>query len=173
MGTGFTGGALPGFTNADGGDIAKRTVLGIAELPEVWSGRAQQGGAMSLANEKPVAFIITRDRKAAQAFYGGVLGLPFMFDDGFAAVYNLAGSPLRITELADHQPSPHPVLGWMVGDIVAMVTALKNRGVTFNIDQGMGQDDLGIWTAPGGAAKVAFFSDPDGNGLSLTEARSP
>jgi catechol 2,3-dioxygenase-like lactoylglutathione lyase family enzyme len=125
---------------------------------------------MSLANVKPVTFVITRDRKASQSFYGDVLGLPFIADDGFAAIYDLAGSPLRITEVPDHQPGAHPVLGWMVDDIVATVTALKARDVVFNIYDGMGQDELGIWTAPDCAAKVAFFNDPDGNGLSLTQA---
>jgi catechol 2,3-dioxygenase-like lactoylglutathione lyase family enzyme len=124
---------------------------------------------MSLSSAPPVCFIITRDRAAAQAFYGDVLGLPFVGDDGFAAIYALAGSQLRITELPDHAPSPHPVLGWSVKDIEAVVRDLSGKGVTFSIYEGMGQDALGIWTAPDGSAKVAFFNDPDGNGLSLTE----
>lgn len=124
---------------------------------------------MPLAICKPVSFIITRDRKAADAYYGGVLGLKFIVDDGFASVYDLAGSPLRVTQIPDHQPSPHPVLGWIVDDISASVTELSANGVDFHIYDGMGQDDQGIWTAPDGSAKVAFFSDPDGNGLSLTE----
>lgn len=124
---------------------------------------------MSLANKTPVTFIITRDRKAAEHYYGSVLELPFLFDDGFAAVFDLAGAPLRITEVAGHIPSAHPVLGWQVDDIVATVTALRDRGVAFTIYDGMGQDELGIWTAPDGKAKVAFFNDPDGNALSLTQ----
>lgn len=126
---------------------------------------------MPLSICKPVSFIITRDRKAAESFYGKVLGLEFVVDDGFAAVYDLAGSPLRVTEVPDHRPGAHPVLGWMVDDIVASVEELVAKGVTFNIYEGLGQDALGIWTAPDGSAKVAFFNDPDGNGLSLTEAR--
>lgn len=125
---------------------------------------------MSLAGYKAVSFIFTRDRKAAEAYYRNVLGLPFLVDDGFASVFDLVGAPLRITEIPDHVPGAHPALGWMVDDIVAAVTALKAKGVVFNIYEGMGQDELGIWTAPGGSAKVAFFNDPEGNGLSLTEA---
>ena len=124
---------------------------------------------MSLANATPVTFVITRDRKVAEAFYGGTLGLPRLPGDDFAAVYDLAGVPLRLTEVPDHTPAPHPVLGWLVTDIVATVQALTARGVVFTIYPGMGQDALGIWTAPDGVAKVAFFSDPDGNGLSLTQ----
>jgi len=41
--------------------------------------------------------------------------------------------------------------------------------VTFKIYEGFGQDENGIWSPPGGGAKVAWFSDPDGNVLSLTQ----
>jgi catechol 2,3-dioxygenase-like lactoylglutathione lyase family enzyme len=125
---------------------------------------------MPLNGATPVTFVITRDRDAAEAFYGGVLGLPRLPGDDFAAVYDLAGVPLRLTEVADHVPSPHPVLGWRVADIERTVRVLAARCVRFNIYDGMGQDALGIWTSPDGAARVAFFNDPDGNGLSLTAA---
>lgn len=72
--------------------------------------------------------------------------------------------------MPDHRPSAHPVLGWQVPDIEAAVEALAARGVDMNVYEGMGQDDLGIWTSPDGKAKVAFFNDPDGNGLSLTQS---
>jgi catechol 2,3-dioxygenase-like lactoylglutathione lyase family enzyme len=124
---------------------------------------------MTLASQTPVTFIITCDRKIAEPFYGETLGLPLLVDDGFAAVFDLAGVPLRVTEVPGHTPSAHPVLGWQVADIVATVTELGARGVIFTIYDGMGQDELGIWTAPDGKAKVAFFNDPDGNGLSLTQ----
>jgi catechol 2,3-dioxygenase-like lactoylglutathione lyase family enzyme len=122
-----------------------------------------------LSDCKPVSFIITKNRKASEAFYGNVLGLHQLPGDDFAAVFDLAGVPLRITEIPDWTPTAHPVLGWSVQDIVSTVKALKVNGVTFNIYPGMGQDDLGIWTSPDGKAKVAFFNDPDGNGLSLTQ----
>lgn len=108
-------------------------------------------------------------RPGREAFYRDVLGLRFVADDGFAAVFDLDGAPLRITEIPDHEPGPHPVLGWMVDDIEATVRELADRGVVFTVYEGMGQDALGIWTAPDGSAKVAFFADPDGNGLSLTQ----
>ncbi len=125
---------------------------------------------MTLEAQTPITFIITNDRKIAEPFYRDVLGLPFVTDDGFAAVFDLAGVPLRITEVPGHTPSAHPVLGWQVEDIVATVEALSARGVAFTIYERMGQDALGIWTAPDGFAKVAFFNDPDGNTLSLTQA---
>ncbi|AOG01095.1 glyoxalase-like domain protein [Blastomonas sp. RAC04] len=124
---------------------------------------------MPLSSAKPVTFINTASRAASEPFYRDVLGLPFVADDGFAAVFDLPGAVLRITELQDYQPAPHPALGWMVDDIAATMQALIERGVTPTIYEGFGQDALGIWTAPDGVAKVAWFNDPDGNVLSLTQ----
>lgn len=124
---------------------------------------------MPLADARPIAFVITKDRKVAEHFYERMLGLKRLPGDDFAAVFDLAGSPLRLTEVPDHTPSAHPVLGWQVGDIEATVDALAAKGVTMTIHEGMGQDARGIWTAPDGSSKVAFFADPDGNGLSLTQ----
>ncbi len=72
--------------------------------------------------------------------------------------------------MAGRQPLPHPVLGWNVDDIVTAVQALRARGVTFTIHEGFGQDALGIWTAPAGRTRLAFFADPDGNVLTLSQA---
>ena len=85
---------------------------------------------MSLAESRPITFVITRDRETAEAFYGETLGLRRLPGDDFAAVYDLAGVPLRITEVPDHQPSPHPVLGWEVPDIEAAVDSLAAKGVS-------------------------------------------
>jgi catechol 2,3-dioxygenase-like lactoylglutathione lyase family enzyme len=124
---------------------------------------------MPLADAPPIAFIVTRDRKVAEPFYGETLGLRRLPGDDFAALFDLAGVKLRLTEVAAHAPAQHPVLGWQVADIAAAVQALSAKGVAMTIYEGLGQDELGIWTSPDGAAKVAFFPDPDGNVLSLTE----
>jgi catechol 2,3-dioxygenase-like lactoylglutathione lyase family enzyme len=124
---------------------------------------------MPLAQARPVAMITTRDRKAAEPFYAEALGLARKGDDGFAALFDLAGTTLRLTEVPDYQPTGHPVLGWQVDDIQAVVAALAGKGVTMIIYPGLGQDERGIWTAPDGSCKVAFFNDPDGNALSLTQ----
>jgi len=121
------------------------------------------------ADAAAVAFVLTRDRAASEAFYLDTLGLPFIADDGFAAVFDLNGARLRITHIPDHAAAPHPVLGWRVSDIRTAVAGLKARGVEMIVYPGMGQDEAGIWTAPGGVAHVAFFADPDGNVLSLTQ----
>lgn len=122
-----------------------------------------------LGNEQSVGFILTRDRAAAKAWYCDVLGLRLKWEDPFGTVLDMNGATLRLTEIPDHKASPHPVLGWEVNDIAATITTLVERGVVMTIYEGFGQDSLGIWTAPDGRAKVAWFNDPDGNALSLAQ----
>lgn len=122
-----------------------------------------------LKSAKVMTFIATADRARAKAFYAGTLGLPLTSEDQFAAVFETDSRMLRISEVKEFRPAGHTVLGWDVPDIAAAVTALKAKGVAFNIYDGFGQDALGIWTAPGSAAKVAWFNDPDGNVLSLAQ----
>lgn len=124
---------------------------------------------MPLNNAKPIAMITTADRKRAEAFYGETLGLKSLGDDGFAALFDLAGTTMRLTEVPGYTAGPYPLLGWDVDDIEAAVTELTAKGVTMNIYEGLGQDERGVWTAPGSVCKVVFFNDPDGNGLSLTQ----
>src|ERR1700758_1627729 len=100
------------------------------------------------ASAKAMNFIITRDRAKAIAFYRDVLGFPLVSQDMFAAVFDLNGTMLRISDVETHKPTPHTVLGWDVPDIAAAAKALAAKGVTFNIYEGFGQDELGIWTSP-------------------------
>lgn len=126
---------------------------------------------MSLpADSAPVSFILTADRVQAKPFYAGVLGLKMLHEDDFAATFDLgSGATMRLTDLPGHAAANHTVLGWKVPDIHAAAAELKAKGVTFTIYQGFGQDADGIWSPPGGGAKVAWFTDPDGNVLSLTQ----
>jgi catechol 2,3-dioxygenase-like lactoylglutathione lyase family enzyme len=124
---------------------------------------------MPLADARPVAMITTADRKAAEPFYADTLGLRRKGDDGFAALFDLSGTTLRLTEVPGYSAALYPVLGWEVPDMEAAVAALTASGVVMNVYEGLGQDESGIWTAPDGSCKVVFFNDPDGNGLSLTQ----
>ena len=125
---------------------------------------------MSIAQgAKVVAIILTRDVAKTKPFYTDVLGFPLIADDGFATVVDLNGIALRITEIPDHTPGPHTVIGWEVPDIAAAIAALNAKGVSMAIYEGFGQDAQGIWTSPDGKARVAWFFDPDGNNLSLTQ----
>jgi catechol 2,3-dioxygenase-like lactoylglutathione lyase family enzyme len=115
-----------------------------------------------------VAFVPTRDSGKARAFYEGVLGLRFIKDDGFALVLDANGIMVRVAKAPEFKPAPFTILGWQVTDIEKVVTALQEKGVHFEIFGFLEQDKLGIWTAPSGD-KVAWFKDPDGNVLSVSE----
>ena len=125
-------------------------------------------GILEAAN--PAIIVCTRDRARATSFYRDVLGLNVAYEDNFAAVFNIGGVTLRISIVADYTPHEHTILGFNVPDVPATVKALREKGVAFNIYQGFNQDELGIWTAPGGIIRVAWFKDPDGNVLSVTNA---
>lgn len=119
---------------------------------------------------KPVIIICTRDRARATAFYRGTLGLTLASEDAFAAIFSTSGISLRVSTVPDFTPHEHTILGFNVPDVAATVKALREKGLTFNIYPGFRQDELGIWTAPGGTIRVAWFKDPDGNVLSVTNA---
>lgn len=115
-----------------------------------------------------VAFVPITDGDRARAFYEGVLGIRFVKDDGFALVFNANGIMVRAAKMKEVQPVQFTVLGWQVPDIEKMVRGLKEKGVHFEIFGFFKQDELGIWTAPTGD-KVAWFKDPDGNILSVSQ----
>lgn len=123
-----------------------------------------------LRSGTPVAFLYVRDRERALGFYRGTLGLELQSSDDFGDFIDLGKGLLRMTAMPDYTAGPHLVLGWNVDDISAAVMALRDRGIVFNIHEGMGQDALGIWTSPDGRSKVAFFSDTEGNVLTLSQA---
>lgn len=124
---------------------------------------------MPLTARSPVTFLFTRDRDRALEFYRDVLDLTHVGSDQFADRFDLNGVSLRVVPIPDHQPSPHTVLGWDVPDLVSTCAAMRAKGIRFEIYEGFGQDENGIWTAPDGHAKIAWFLDPDGNNLSVTE----
>lgn len=119
---------------------------------------------------KPAIIICTRDRARATAFYRDTLGLAMAYEDNFAAVFDTGGVTLRLSIVADFTPHEHTILGFHVLDVPATVRALREKGVTFNRYPRFTQDELGIWTAPGGTVHVAWLKDPDGNILSVTNA---
>ena len=113
------------------------------------------------------AFVPTTDMERAAAFYGGVLGLEILEHTPYAVVLDADGTTVRITLVQELVPQPFTVLGWLVEDLDAKVSALVAAGVEPLRYDGLLQDPSGVWTAPGGA-RVVWFHDPDGNTLSLT-----
>jgi catechol 2,3-dioxygenase-like lactoylglutathione lyase family enzyme len=118
--------------------------------------------------ESVVTFLLTKNPAAALDFYRDMLGLDFKHDDGFALVFDMKGVMLRISKVKEFTPVQGTALGWESRDIRADVTRLSDKGVSFEIFPNMGQDELGIATFPSGD-KVAWFKDPDGNLLSLSQ----
>jgi catechol 2,3-dioxygenase-like lactoylglutathione lyase family enzyme len=121
-----------------------------------------------LGDREVMAFVPTAHPERAMAFYRDALGLELLEDSPFALVFRAGRTMLRVQKVREFTPLPGTALGWRVPDIRAAIETLSGRKVSFERYDGMGQDALGIWTAPGGA-KVAWFKDPDGNTLSLTE----
>ena len=115
-----------------------------------------------------VGFVPVRDTSRARPFYEETLGLSVVDDTPFALVLDAGGTSLRLVAVPELVVQPFTVAGWWVSDVRATVLALAEKGVACMRFDSMEQDDLGVWTAPGGD-RVAWFADPDGNTLSLTE----
>jgi catechol 2,3-dioxygenase-like lactoylglutathione lyase family enzyme len=121
-----------------------------------------------LTDSAIMAFAATTQPDAARAFYGDVLGLRLTSADRFALAFEVGGTMLRVATVEHVQPAGYTVLGFIVPDIHAAIAELVQRGVQFERFGFMEQDTHGVWTAPGGA-QIAWFKDPDGNTLSLTQ----
>jgi catechol 2,3-dioxygenase-like lactoylglutathione lyase family enzyme len=121
-----------------------------------------------LGNAPVVAFVAATRRDRTRVFYADVLGLTLTDEDQFALVFDAGGTMLRVAFVEQLQPQGFTVLGWTVTDIAATARELATRGVEFKRYAWMEQDALGIWRSPSGA-QVAWFPDPDGNTLSLTQ----
>lgn len=123
-----------------------------------------------MLGDKPiVALVPIRDFEKSRAFYEGALGLRFLKNDGFAMVMEANGVKVRVTKVpADFKPQGFTILGWEVAAIETVVKGLQARGIQFERFGFFEQDALGIWTAPSGD-KVAWFKDPDGNVLSVSQ----
>jgi catechol 2,3-dioxygenase-like lactoylglutathione lyase family enzyme len=115
-----------------------------------------------------VGFIPVTDLSQARSFYVDTLGLALLEDTPIALVVDANGTSVRLALVDGLRPQPFTVAGWLVADIAGVVDALSAAGVAFQRFEGMDQDDRGIWTTPGGG-RVAWFRDPDGNTLSVTE----
>ena len=117
---------------------------------------------------QPVGFAPCTDLEVARVFYRDVLGLEELEESAYAVVLRSGSGTVRVTLVESFSPQPFTVLGWLVDDIAAEMSALAGRGVAPVVYDGMGQDERGIWTSPGGG-RIAWFTDPDGNTVSLTQ----
>jgi catechol 2,3-dioxygenase-like lactoylglutathione lyase family enzyme len=124
-----------------------------------------------LASAKIVGFVPTRDYDKARAFYEGMLGLEFVSLSEYALVMKAGENKIRIAKLPNFTPLQGTILGWEVADIESVARQLAGRGVTLEKFPFAQDRELGIWTTPKGD-KVAWFKDPDGNILSVSQHTS-
>jgi catechol 2,3-dioxygenase-like lactoylglutathione lyase family enzyme len=124
-----------------------------------------------LASAKIVGFIPTTNYDQARAFYEDKLGFEFMSLDQFALVMKAGAHKIRIAKVPNFTPLQGTILGWEVEDIKAVVTWLSERGAATEKYPFVQDRELGIWTTPNGD-KVAWFKDPDGNILSVSQHRA-
>ncbi len=118
--------------------------------------------------DDPVLFLATANAERSRAFYERVLGLALVADELPALVFQVGDRMLRIQKVDQVHAAPYTALGWAVSDIRRTIGSLTAAGVVFERYAGMNQDGDGIWRAPSGAL-VAWFRDPDGHVLSLTQ----
>jgi len=118
--------------------------------------------------DTPISFLATVNAVASRHFYETTLSLKCLSDDPYALVFDLGKTTLRIQKVESIPDVSHTVLGWQVSNIRACVEGLFQKGVQFEKFTQLSQDELGVWSAPSGAL-VAWFRDPDGNRLSLTQ----
>ena len=121
-----------------------------------------------LRSNKMMGFVITKDSKRARKFYEETLGFKFVSEDQFALVLKTDENMIRISPVKDFVPAQHTILGWEVKQIEQVASYLRERGVVFEHYPWMKHNELGIWDSPTGA-KVAWFKDPDGNVLSISQ----
>jgi catechol 2,3-dioxygenase-like lactoylglutathione lyase family enzyme len=115
-----------------------------------------------------IGFVPTKDAARARHFYVDTLQFAFESDDPFALVVRAKGTMIRIVRMQEFTPAPYTILGWEVSDIDKEVRALSAADIQFLRVPQLPQDPSGIWTTPSGS-KVAWFHDPDGNVLSLSQ----
>ena len=121
-----------------------------------------------LGSAKLMAFVSTSNPDKARVFYRDTLGLPLVTEDEFALTFDSNGTTLRVSRVEKVVVAGYTVLGWQVPDIDSKAKELAKAGIVFERYPFLTQDEIGVWTAPGGA-KVAWFKDPDHNLLSIAQ----
>ncbi len=121
-----------------------------------------------LTSSTLVGFLTTTDYEKARAFYVGKLGFEFVSLDQFALAVRAGKNMIRISKSETFKPAQGTVLGWEVNDAKAAVLWLGSRDVVTEKYAFVADQELGIWTAPSGD-QVAWFKDPDGNVLSVSQ----
>ena len=121
-----------------------------------------------LTNCDTYTTIPVSDLERAKQFYGTTLGIAAVMVTEGGVMYRSGGTRFFVYPSA-YKASGHTQMSWVVGDIKAEVAALKSKGielVEFDVPgvktvDGISQSGPAVWTA--------YFRDPDGNLLGLTQ----
>lgn len=115
-----------------------------------------------------VATIPVTDLKQAKEFYGGILGLTFLWETPVAVRYRCG----PVSEISVFKRPPltteHTLAHFEVDDIEAVVQDLAAKGVEF-LDYAEGPLATTGHIAQLGPARGAWFRDPDGNTLGVRQ----
>jgi len=148
--------------------VPDKELKGAASPGGAAGGTPRGGPPPVLGSAGLVAFMPTSNLTQARAFYGTMLGLLMEGESPVAVTFDANGTTLRCVLVERFTPFPFTIVGWTVQDIAATVTELSARGIAFERFEGIQLDQLGIWRSPGGA-QLAWFKDPFGNMISLTQ----
>lgn len=124
-----------------------------------------------LNSSQLIAYIPTVRPEQSKNFFKDKLGLKLVEEDEFALVFDSNGVRLRIAKVEAFTPTRFTVLGWSVENIEQSITEFEENEVELEWFEGLDQDERGIFTFPDGD-QVAWFKDPDGNILSITQFSS-
>lgn len=118
---------------------------------------------------KPILMLATTNPEKAKDFYENTLQFTCIGDEPWALLFQVGDCLLFIQKVTEVTAPAYTALGWQVDNIEETIDELSSRNVTFEHYEQVPQNDLGIMIIPG-QAKVAWFKDPDGHTLSLTES---
>ena len=126
---------------------------------------------MGLSDCRVQAVLAVSDLDRAKRFYEQQLGLVPADEEEEAVRYPCAdGSGIGIYLSPENAgKSPATLAGWFVDDLNRTMDELAAHGVAFEqYDQpGLKTDEQGLFDA--GRFRAAWFKDPDGNTIALTE----
>ena len=121
------------------------------------------------ADTKAFSGFAVPDLEEARAFYEATLGLRVSLEHDLLTLHLAGDRDTLVYPKPDHVPATYTILNFPVDDVEAAVDELRQHGVEFERYEGMDQDERGISLDPNGP-RIAWFTDPAGNVLSVLEA---
>lgn len=120
-----------------------------------------------LSQSTIVATIAVKNLATAREFYEGTLGLTLAAERTDGVMYKSGDGKLFLYESSNGGQNPATSAAWGVDDVEACVEELKSKGVSFERYEDMPVEWQGH-IAVSDDLKSAWFKDPDGNILSVS-----